>query len=73
LSRKKHHKRLSAISQPLPAFGESSLKRAGPSWRRDVPQQLAQFTIKTNLKHHVYDEAGKEIEIHRHKGDFKEW
>ncbi len=22
---------------------------------------------------HVFDEAGKEIEIHRHKGDFKEW
>ena len=22
---------------------------------------------------HIYDEAGKEIELHRHKGDFKEW
>jgi hypothetical protein len=21
----------------------------------------------------VYDEAGKEIELHRHKGDFKDW
>jgi hypothetical protein len=21
----------------------------------------------------VYDEVGKEIELHRHKGDFKEW
>jgi hypothetical protein len=47
----------------------------GRLWYLKVADAIA-YAKHRNRAHdaviHIYDEAGKEIEIHRHKGDFKE-
>ena len=63
---RKDHRGFDLISDALP-FGRL--------WYLKVADAIAYAKHRSRAHDaviHIYDEAGKEIELHRHKGDFKE-
>ena len=64
---RKDHRGVDPISDALP-FGRL--------WY-DTPDNAIGYAMHRSRSHHavirVYDDAGKLIETHQHKGDFKEW
>lgn len=63
---RKDHRGFDLISDALP-FGGLYLKIS------DAIDYAKRRSRSHDAVMHVYDEGGKEIEIHRHIGDFKEW
>jgi hypothetical protein len=62
----KAHRGFDLISDALPL---------GQLWYLKVADAIAYAKRRSGAHDaviHIYDEAGKEIELHRHKGDFKE-
>ena len=64
---RKDHRGFDLISDALPFGGLWYLKIS------DAIDYAKHRSRSHDAVIHVFDEAGKEIEIHRHKGDFKEW
>ena len=63
---RRDHRGLDLISDALPFAGPWYLAVT------DAIEYLRHNSRAHDAVIHIYDEAGKEIELHRHKGNFKE-
>ena len=66
---RKDHRGVDLISDALP-FGR--LWYDGPNANSNAIGYAEQYSRAHDAVIRVYDESGKLIEVHRHKGDFKE-
>jgi hypothetical protein len=67
---RKDHRGVDLISDALPF---DRLWYDGPSAASNATGYAMHDSRSHNAVIRVYDEAGKVIETHEHKGDFKEW